>query len=90
MRKISLKNLNTVEVEQLLREQLKDVLGGWSGGTGGGSDTAYCTYYHDDGTSESGTVTNPGDDAYFSSASDFAKAFCDGEQRCVNVECSSI
>ena len=34
MKKISLKNLNLKEVEQLSREQLKDVLGGWTGGTG--------------------------------------------------------
>ena len=38
MKKISLKNLNLKEVEQLSREQLKDVLGGWTGGTG--SETA--------------------------------------------------
>lgn len=30
-KKISLKNLNINEVEQLSREQLKNVLGGWSG-----------------------------------------------------------
>lgn len=35
MKKISLKNLNLKEVEQLSREQLKSVLGGWSEGTGG-------------------------------------------------------
>ncbi|WP_316820461.1 hypothetical protein [Pedobacter gandavensis] len=33
MKKISLKNLNLKEVEQLSREQLKDVLGGWTGST---------------------------------------------------------
>lgn len=33
MKKISLKNLNLKEVEQLSREQLRDVLGGWTGGT---------------------------------------------------------
>lgn len=55
MKKISLKNLNIQEVEQLTREQLKDVLGGsWGGETGGtgtnpwgetitcGSDECYC------------------------------------------------
>ena len=30
MKKISLKNLNIIEVEQLSREQLKDVLGGYA------------------------------------------------------------
>jgi len=35
MKKISLKNLNLKEVEQLSREQLKNVLGGYTGGTGG-------------------------------------------------------
>lgn len=37
MKKISLKNLNLKEVEQLSREQLKNVLGGFaaSGGTTG-------------------------------------------------------
>lgn len=35
MNKISLKNLNLKEVEQLSREQLKNVLGGFTGGTGG-------------------------------------------------------
>lgn len=34
MKKISLKNLNLKEVEQLSREQLKNVLGGFTGGTG--------------------------------------------------------
>jgi hypothetical protein len=36
--KVSLKNLNLKEVERLSREQLKDVLGGFtgSGGNGGG------------------------------------------------------
>lgn len=33
MKKISLKNLDLEEVEQLTREQLKNVLGGWTGGT---------------------------------------------------------
>lgn len=33
MKKISLKNLNLKEVEQLSREQLKNVLGGWADGT---------------------------------------------------------
>lgn len=33
MKKISLKSLNLKEVEQLSREQLKDVLGGWSNST---------------------------------------------------------
>ena len=33
MKKISLKNLNLKEVEQLSREQLKNVLGGYTGGT---------------------------------------------------------
>jgi len=38
MKKISLKNLNIQEVEQLSREQLKDVLGGsWGGSTGTGT-----------------------------------------------------
>ena len=39
MKKISLKNLNLKEVEQLSREQLKDVLGGWTGGTGTEDET---------------------------------------------------
>lgn len=34
MKKISLKNLNLKEVNQLSREQLKNVLGGFTGGTG--------------------------------------------------------
>lgn len=38
MNKISLKNLNLKEVEQLSREQLKGVLGGFTGGTGGPDD----------------------------------------------------
>jgi hypothetical protein len=47
MNKISLKNLNLKEVEQLSREQLKNVLGGFSGGTGetsgpGGSNGDPC------------------------------------------------
>ncbi|MBB2952986.1 hypothetical protein [Sphingobacterium sp. JUb56] len=33
MKKISLKKLNLQDVEQLSREQLKNVLGGYSGGT---------------------------------------------------------
>ncbi|WP_270087398.1 hypothetical protein [Sphingobacterium sp. SYP-B4668] len=33
MKKISLKNLNLKEVEQLSREQLKNVLGGWTEGS---------------------------------------------------------
>ncbi|GAA4168488.1 MULTISPECIES: hypothetical protein [Sphingobacterium] len=33
MKKISLANLNLKEIEQLSRGQLKDVLGGWNGGT---------------------------------------------------------
>jgi hypothetical protein len=35
MNKISLKTLNLKEVEQLSRAQLKNVLGGWTDGTGG-------------------------------------------------------
>lgn len=38
MKKISLKNLNTNEVEQLSREQLKNVLGGYTGGSGDGTN----------------------------------------------------
>jgi len=34
MNKISLKNLNLKEIEQLSREQLKGVLGGYTGSTG--------------------------------------------------------
>lgn len=34
MKKISLKNLNLKEVEQLTRAQLKDVLGGFTGTSG--------------------------------------------------------
>ena len=34
MIKISLKNLNLKKIEQLSREQLKNVLGGYTGGTG--------------------------------------------------------
>ncbi|TJZ50049.1 hypothetical protein FAZ15_21760 [Sphingobacterium olei] len=51
MKKISLKNLNLKEVEQLSREQLKNVLGGFTGssdeGTGGitGDETVdVCEY----------------------------------------------
>jgi natural product precursor len=33
MKKISLKDLNLKEVEQLSRDELKNVLGGWTGGT---------------------------------------------------------
>lgn len=40
MKKISLKNLNLDEVEQLSRDQLKNVLGGYSAGTTGAP--AYC------------------------------------------------
>lgn len=42
MKKISLKNLNLEEVEQLSREQLKNVLGGYIGGSdeGTGGETA--------------------------------------------------
>lgn len=36
MKKISLKSLNVKDVEQLSREQLKHVIGGWTGS--GGSD----------------------------------------------------
>jgi hypothetical protein len=36
MKKISLKNLNLKDVDQLTREQLKNVLGGYSNGTTGG------------------------------------------------------
>lgn len=39
MRKISLKNLNLKEVEQLSREQLKNVLGGSSGWIGDSGTT---------------------------------------------------
>ena len=45
MNKISLKNLNLKEVEQLSREQLKNVLGGFTGGAGGTGT--------DEGTTES-------------------------------------
>jgi natural product precursor len=38
MKKISLKNLNLKDVDQLSREQLKNVLGGYSNGTTG----VYC------------------------------------------------
>jgi len=39
MKKISLKNLNLKEIEELSREQLKNVFGGWSGSvTSGGTD----------------------------------------------------
>lgn len=37
MKKISLKNLNLDEVEQLSREQLKNVLGGFTGSGGSGT-----------------------------------------------------
>ena len=43
MKKISLKNLNIQEVEQLTREQLKDVLGGFTAGTSGGTTGPKCT-----------------------------------------------
>ena len=42
MKKISLKNLNLNEVEQLSREQLKNVLGGFTGGGGSGSTSCSC------------------------------------------------
>lgn len=48
MKKISLKNLNLKEVEQLSREQLKGVLGGFTGTTGG------------TGTDDGGTTEAPG------------------------------
>lgn len=38
MKKISLKNLNLKEVEQLSREQLRNVLGGFTDGSGGESE----------------------------------------------------
>lgn len=40
MKKISLKNLNLKEVDLLSREQLKNVLGGFTGGSGIGGGTA--------------------------------------------------
>jgi len=43
MNKISLKNLNLKEVDQLSREQLKNVLGGFTGGTGTGTDEGTTT-----------------------------------------------
>lgn len=47
MKKISLKNLNLQEVEQLSREQLKNVLGGFSGSgdddSGSGGPNTSCT-----------------------------------------------
>lgn len=39
MKKISLKNLNLKEVNQLSREQLKNILGGSGSGSGSGSGT---------------------------------------------------
>lgn len=54
MKKISLKNLNLKEVEQLSREQLKNVLGGYadtstsSGGGGCPTGQAKCTIGSDD------------------------------------------
>lgn len=42
MKKISLKNLNLKEVQQLSREQLKDVLGG-NFGSSTGSSSGNCT-----------------------------------------------
>lgn len=43
MKKISLKNLNLNETEQLSREKLKNVLGGYTDGTGGGTDVGLST-----------------------------------------------
>jgi len=48
MKKISLKNLNLKEVEQLSREQLKNVLGGYTGGTRGGGDDPTATETEED------------------------------------------
>lgn len=53
MKKISLKNLNLKEVEQLSREQLKNVLGGFTGGTGGTGGTDPGTDLPGDCTSDS-------------------------------------
>jgi len=50
MKKISLKNLNLKEVDQLSREQLKNVLGGFMGGTNGGGT---------EGGTEGGTTECP-------------------------------
>jgi len=38
MKKLSLKNINLSEIEQLSREQLKNVMGGYSGGYTSGPD----------------------------------------------------
>ncbi|MBL1408206.1 hypothetical protein [Sphingobacterium faecale] len=49
MKKISLKNLNLKEVEQLSRQQLKNVFGGFSGGTDPSySDEGEPPIYEDD------------------------------------------
>ncbi|MBL1408208.1 hypothetical protein [Sphingobacterium faecale] len=43
MKKISLKTLNLKEIEQLSREQLKDVIGGWVSSTSGTTTTEDCS-----------------------------------------------
>lgn len=47
MKKISLKNLNLNEVDQLSREQLKNVLGGYTVGTSSGITTEKVTTNYD-------------------------------------------
>ncbi|WP_316820463.1 hypothetical protein [Pedobacter gandavensis] len=65
MKKISLKNLNLKEVEQLSREQLKDVLGGWTGSTTtgptqSGTTAEYCNCLsHDDCPSNMLCIVQP-------------------------------
>lgn len=62
MKKITLKNLNLVEVEQLSREQLKDVLGGSIGIT---STATNCAVECDGSNSSCVTVDcKPGSCSY--------------------------
>ena len=65
MKKISLENLNLKEIEQLSREQLKDVLGGWSISTAQtGGSTVNCNDHSGDPENCSGSCEisagNPG------------------------------
>jgi hypothetical protein len=48
MKKISLKNLNSFEGQPLTREQLKNVMGGFSAATGSGCKKADGTCYFGD------------------------------------------
>jgi len=60
MKKISLKNLNLKEVEQLSREQLKDVLGGATAATRTGVVCNVRCESHSDCPSDCNVCTNYG------------------------------